>query len=111
LESIFIYPAKHFVTDKNTIARVIVEIQKELNERLTFLKENGSLLEAQRLEQRTNFDLEMMREIGFCSGIENYSRYFANRKIGERPWTLIDFFPDDFLNIHPWLRQLVLDFL
>ncbi len=99
LESIFIYPAKHFVTDKNTIARVIVEIQKELNEILTFLKENGSLLEAQRLEQRTNFDLEMMRDIGFCSGIENYSRYFANRKIGERPWTLIDFFPDDFLTV------------
>ena len=99
LDSIFIYPAKHFVTDENTISRVIVEIQKELNERLTFLKENGNLLEAQRLEQRTNFDMEMMREIGFCSGIENYSRYFANRKAGERPWTLIDFFPDDFLTV------------
>ena len=99
MDSVFIYPAKHFVTDEKTIAKVIIEIQKELNERLTYLKENGNLLEAQRLEQRTNFDMEMMREIGFCSGIENYSRYFAGRKPGERPWTLIDFFPDDFLTI------------
>ena len=99
LDSIFIYPAKHFVTDEQTIARVIVDIQNELNGRLTELKELGKLLEAQRLEQRTNFDMEMMREIGFCSGIENYSRYFAGRKPGERPWTLIDFFPDDLLTI------------
>ena len=99
LDSIFIYPAKHFVTDEQTIARVIVDIQNELNGRLTELKELGKLLEAQRLEQRTNFDMEMMREIGFCSGIENYSRYFAGRKPGERPWTLIDFFSDDLLTI------------
>ena len=99
LDSIFIYPAKHFVTDEKTLSRVIVDIQNELNGRLTELKELGKLLEAQRLEQRTNFDMEMMREIGFCSGIENYSRYFAGRKPGERPWTLIDFFPDDFLTI------------
>ena len=99
LDSIFIYPAKHFVTDDETIAKVIVDIQKELNGRLTEFKEQGKLLEAQRLEQRTNFDVEMMREIGFCSGIENYSRYFAGRKPGERPWTLIDFFPDDLLTI------------
>jgi len=99
LDSVFIYPAKHFVTDEKTLSRVIVDIQNELNGRLTELKELGKLLEAQRLEQRTNFDMEMMREIGFCSGIENYSRYFAGRKPGERPWTLIDFFPDDFLTI------------
>ena len=99
LDSIFIYPAKHFVTDEKTLSRVIVDIQNELNGRLSELKEQGKLLEAQRLEQRTNFDMEMMREIGFCSGIENYSRYFAGRKPGERPWTLIDFFPDDFLTI------------
>ena len=99
LDSVFIYPAKHFVTDEKTLSRVIVDIQNELNGRLSELKEQGKLLEAQRLEQRTNFDMEMMREIGFCSGIENYSRYFAGRKPGERPWTLIDFFPDDFLTI------------
>ena len=99
LDSIFIYPAKHFVTDDETISRIIVEIQKELNERLLELREQGKLLEAQRLEQRTNFDMEMMTEIGYCSGIENYSRYFAGRKQGERPWTLIDFFPSDFLTI------------
>jgi len=99
LDSIFVYPAKHFVTDDETISKIIVKIQKELNERLLELREHGKLLEAQRLEQRTNFDMEMMTEIGYCSGIENYSRYFADRKQGERPWTLIDFFPNDFLTI------------
>ena len=99
LDSVFIYPAKHFVTDEKILSRVIIDIQNELNGRLSELKEQGKLLEAQRLEQRTNFDMEMMREIGFCSGIENYSRYFSGRKPGERPWTLIDFFPDDFLTI------------
>ena len=99
MDADFIYPGKHFVTDQQTINRIVVEIRKELHERLEFLRYHDKLLEAQRLEQRTNFDLEMMVEIGYCSGIENYSRYFAGRKPGERPFTLIDFFPDNFLTI------------
>ncbi|RMF10736.1 MAG: excinuclease ABC subunit B, partial [Candidatus Neomarinimicrobiota bacterium] len=99
MDQLSIYPAKHFVTDKATIGRVVMEIQKDLVMRVKELKEMGKLLEAQRLEQRTNFDLEMIQEIGYCSGIENYSRYFSGRKPGERPWTLIDFFPDNFLTI------------
>ncbi|MBL7014115.1 MAG: excinuclease ABC subunit UvrB [Candidatus Marinimicrobia bacterium] len=99
LDQVFIYPAKHFVTDKDTILRVIGEIRHELTHRLEFLRNNNKLLEAQRLEQRTNFDIEMMVELGYCSGIENYSRYFAGRKEGEKPFTLIDFFPDDFMTI------------
>jgi excinuclease ABC subunit B len=99
MDADFIYPGKHFVTDQQTINRIVVDIRKELHERLEFLRSHDKLLEAQRLEQRTNFDLEMMVEIGYCSGIENYSRYFAGRKPGERPFTLIDFFPDNFLTI------------
>jgi len=94
-----IYPAKHFVTDSETAKKVIEEIRVELDDRLSVLRDAGKLLEAQRLEQRTNFDIEMIQEVGYCSGIENYSRYFSNRKPGERPWTLIDFFPDNFLTI------------
>ena len=94
-----IYPGKHFVTDQNTINRVVKEISTDLVARLDELKKNDKLLEAQRLEQRTNFDLEMMMEVGYCSGIENYSRYFSGRKPGERPYTLIDFFPNDFITI------------
>ena len=94
-----IYPGKHFVTDQNTINRVVKEISTDLVARLDELKSNDKLLEAQRLEQRTNFDLEMMMEVGYCSGIENYSRYFSGRKPGERPYTLIDFFPNDFITI------------
>ncbi len=99
LEKTVIFPAKHFVTDKEKTLKVIDQIQTELNYRLNFLRSNNKLLEAQRLEQRTNFDIEMMIELGYCSGIENYSRYFAGRKEGEKPFTLIDFFPDDFLTI------------
>ena len=99
MDSDFIYPGKHFVTDQQTINRIIGEIRQELHNRLEFLRAHDKLLEAQRLEQRTNFDLEMMMEIGYCSGIENYSRYFSGRKEGERPFTLIDFFPDNFLTI------------
>ena len=95
----FVYPAKHFVTDRESINRITVEIRKELVNRLEELRSNDRLLEAQRLEQRTNFDLEMMMEVGYCSGIENYSRYFSRRKPGERPYTLIDYFPDNFLTI------------
>jgi len=99
MDSDFIYPGKHFVTDQQTINRIIGKIRQELHNRLEFLRAHDKLLEAQRLEQRTNFDLEMMMEIGYCSGIENYSRYFSGRKEGERPFTLIDFFPDNFLTI------------
>ena len=99
MDSEFIYPGKHFVTDQETINRISGEIRLELIHRLEELRSVDKLLEAQRLEQRTNFDLEMMMEVGYCSGIENYSRYFSGRKPGERPYTLIDFFPDDFITI------------
>ena len=99
IDNIVIFPAKHFVTDKEATLRVIEEIRKELAERLDFLRTNHKLLEAQRLEQRTHFDIEMMIELGYCSGIENYSRFFSGRKVGEKPYTLIDFFPDNYLTI------------
>ena len=99
LETVVIFPAKHFVTDKETTLKVIEQIKIELYERLDFLRSHNKLLEAQRLEQRTYFDIEMMIELGYCSGIENYSRLFSGRKPGEKPFTLIDFFPDDFLTI------------
>ena len=99
MDSEFIYPGKHFVTDQEAINKITGEIRLELIARLEELRSNDKLLEAQRLEQRTNFDLEMMMEVGYCSGIENYSRYFSGRKPGERPYTLIDFFPDDFITI------------
>ncbi len=94
---IFIYPAKHFVTDEESIQKIIDLIKNELSDRLNTFRKENKLLEAQRLEQRTNFDLEMMLEVGYCSGIENYSRYFAGREPGERPYTLLDYFPDDYL--------------
>ena len=97
LVSLYIYPAKHFVTDESQLESIIDAIRTELSERLDYLKSEGLLLEAQRLEQRTNFDLEMLLEVGYCSGIENYSRHFSGRKPGQRPWTLLDFFPDDYL--------------
>ena len=99
LNSVIIFPAKHFVSDKETTLRVVEEIREELDLRISFLKKNHKLLEAQRIEQRTNFDIEMMLELGYCSGVENYSRYFSGREPGEKPNTLIDFFPDDFLTI------------
>ena len=99
LDSVVIFPAKHFVTDKDTTLEIIKEIRDELASRLEFLRKNNKLLEAQRLEQRTNFDIEMMIELGYCSGIENYSRFFAGRAAGEKPYTLIDFFPKGFLTI------------
>lgn len=95
----YIYPAKHFVTDQQSINNIVSDIREELTKRLEELRSDGGLLEAQRLEQRTNFDLEMMLEVGYCSGIENYSRYFSDRKAGDRPYTLIDFFPSNFLTI------------
>ena len=99
LSSIIIYPAKHFVTTRPELKRAVGEIHDELTERLKELRSQDKLLEAQRLEQRTLFDIEMMRELGYCSGIENYSRILANRATGEPPATLIDYFPDDFVTI------------
>ncbi|HSH44569.1 MAG TPA: excinuclease ABC subunit UvrB [Longimicrobiales bacterium] len=94
-----IYPATHFVTDRSRIERAVDLIKVELEERLLMLRQAGKLLEAQRLEQRTNFDVEMMLEIGTCPGIENYSRHLTGRAEGERPACLYDYFPDDFLLI------------
>lgn len=96
-EHIAIFPATHFVTNEEHLEEAIAKIQKELDERLKELRGEEKLLEAQRLEQRTNYDIEMMREMGYCSGIENYSRHMDGRSEGEAPYTLIDFFPDDFL--------------
>ncbi|KMJ58967.1 excinuclease ABC subunit B [Bacillus sp. LL01] len=92
-----IFPASHFVTREEKMKKAIVNIQAELEERLEELREGGKLLEAQRLEQRTRYDLEMMAEMGFCSGIENYSRHLTLRPAGSTPYTLMDFFPEDFL--------------
>src|SRR5882757_9522225 len=97
LERAAIYPAKHFVTNRPTLERAIGLIRAELVERLAELKAAGKLLEAQRLESRTNFDVEMMLEIGTCAGIENYSRHLSGRAAGERPACLFDYFPEDFL--------------
>ncbi|MFI5239532.1 MAG: excinuclease ABC subunit UvrB, partial [Gemmatimonadales bacterium] len=97
LERAAIYPAKHFVTSRPTIERAVRRIQAELAERLLELRNTNKLLEAQRLESRTNFDIEMMLEIGTCAGIENYSRHLSGREVGERPACLFDYFPDDFL--------------
>jgi excinuclease ABC subunit B len=92
-----IYPARHFITTQEKLQRAIVAIEEELEIRLKELDDEGKILEAARLRQRTNFDLEMLRETGICSGIENYSRHLAGREPGSRPWTLLDYFPDDFL--------------
>ncbi len=94
---IAVYPASHYVTTKEKLDRAIGRIEAELDEQLAMLKSKDRLLEAQRLEQRTRYDIEMMQEMGYCSGIENYSRHLSNRKPGESPFTLIDYFPDDFL--------------
>ncbi|MBL8961483.1 MAG: excinuclease ABC subunit UvrB [Gemmatimonadetes bacterium] len=97
LERTAIYPAKHFITSRPTLERAATAIRAELAERLAVLRNSGKLLEAQRLESRTNFDLEMMLEIGTCAGIENYSRHLSGRAEGERPAVLFDYFPEDFL--------------
>jgi excinuclease ABC subunit B len=99
LDSVDIYPAKHFVTSHDKLTRALESIQAELEERLSELKGQGKLLEASRLEARTNYDLEMLREAGYCAGVENYSRHLSGRAPGSPPWTLLDYFPDDFLMI------------
>ena len=92
-----IFPASHYVTSHEDMEIAMGTIREELDEQLAFLRGHGKLLEAQRLEQRTNYDLEMMQEMGYCSGIENYSRHLTHRKAGEAPYTLLDYFPEDFL--------------
>jgi excinuclease ABC subunit B len=96
-EHVAIFPASHFVTREDKMQKAIERIEKELEEQLEKFRAEGKLLEAQRLEQRTNYDLEMMREMGFCSGIENYSRHLTLREAGSTPYTLLDYFPEDFL--------------
>ena len=107
---ISIYPASHYVTSPENMERAIRTISEELEERVQWFKDRGKLLEAQRIEQRTRYDLEMLREIGTCKGIENYTRHLAGARPGEKPYTLIDYFPDDFLMIvdesHAMLPQL-----
>ncbi|MCM3712204.1 excinuclease ABC subunit UvrB [Sporosarcina luteola] len=98
-EHVAIFPASHFVTGEEKMVKAIANIETELEERLAVLRKEDKLLEAQRLEQRTRYDLEMMREMGFCSGIENYSRHLTLRPAGATPYTLLDYFPEDFLMI------------
>lgn len=96
-DKLIVYPAKHFVTTKDKLEKAILSIEEELRERLKYFKKEGKLLETQRLEQRTKYDLEMLKEVGYCSGIENYSRHISGRKSGEPPATLLDYFPSDFM--------------
>ncbi len=98
-DTLSIFPAKHFVTPQEKLALALADIEAELEVRLAELRAQDKLLEAQRLEQRTRYDIEMLREVGYCSGIENYSRHLSRRKPGDPPWTLLDFFPEDFLLI------------
>ncbi|MBA7568808.1 excinuclease ABC subunit UvrB [Candidatus Atribacteria bacterium 1244-E10-H5-B2] len=97
IDKLIVYPAKHFVTTKDKLERAILSIEEELRQRLKYFKKEGKLLEAQRLEQRTKYDLEMLKEVGYCSGIENYSRHISGRESGEPPATLLDYFPSDFM--------------
>ena len=96
-DQVAIYPAKHFVTSHEKLLAAIKDIKVELEERLKELRSQGKLLEAQRLEARTNYDIEMLQEVGYCTGVENYSRHLQRRPPGSTPWTLLDYFPDDFL--------------
>jgi excinuclease ABC subunit B len=97
LQEVSIYPAKQYLTDNDRLKEAIGAIERELEERLAMFKETGKFLEAQRLEQRTRYDLEMLREVGYCSGVENYSRHLDGRAPGTHPWTMIDFLPSDYL--------------
>jgi excinuclease ABC subunit B len=97
--SVDIYPAKHFITPQEKLAKALEDIEAELQDQLKYFREQGKLLEAQRIEQRTKYDIEMMRELGYTAGIENYSRHLSQRPPGSAPWTLLDYFPDDYLII------------
>lgn len=107
---VFLFPAKHFITEKREQERAILEIKKELELQLKKFKKEGKILEAERIKRRTNYDLAMMREIGYCNGIENYSRHLSGKRAGEPPETLLSYFPDDFLTVidesHVTLPQL-----
>ncbi|NWO25445.1 excinuclease ABC subunit UvrB [Peptostreptococcaceae bacterium oral taxon 081] len=109
-DHVSIFPASHYVTNRGKMEKAIKGIEQELKDRIQFFEDNDMLLEAQRISQRTKYDIEMLKEIGNCKGIENYSLHLTGRKVGERPFTLIDFFPDDFLIIidesHVMLPQL-----
>ena len=94
---VMIYPNSHYVTSKDKLERALVTIEEEMEERVKYFTENKKLIEAQRIEERTNFDIEMLKETGFCQGIENYSRHISGREAGSAPYTLFDYFPDDFL--------------
>ncbi|TAM77962.1 excinuclease ABC subunit UvrB [bacterium] len=96
-DELMIFPAKHFITPEEKMQRAIRSIEEELRERLAWFRSHGKLLEAQRLEMRTNYDLDMLREVGYCNGIENYSRHLTGREAGSTPWCLLDFFPKDWL--------------
>ena len=98
-DSVSIFPAKHYVTQEESLKLTIADIEAELNERISYFKSHDRLLEAQRIEQRTLYDLEMLREVGYCSGIENYSRHLDRRQAGSAPWTLIDYLPSEYLLI------------
>ena len=110
MDELYIYPAKHFVTPEERIRSAVEGIRAELEERLAWFRQQGKLLEAQRLAARTQFDIEMLLEVGHCPGVENYARWLSNRRPGEPPYTLLDFFPEDFLMIvdesHVTLPQL-----
>ncbi len=99
LTSVAIYPAKHFITEEEKLQKAIQDIEVELSETIAHFKAHEKLLEAQRIEQRTQYDLEMLREVGYCSGIENYSRHLDQRPKGSPPWTLVDYFPSDYLMV------------
>ena len=99
MEEVSIYPAKHFITEEEKTKKAIEDIEAELEQQIEYFESNNQLLEAQRVEQRTRYDLEMLREVGHCSGIENYSRHLDQRPAGSPPWTLVDYFPDDYLLI------------
>jgi len=109
-DRITVFPATHFVTSEENLERALKEIEEELRERVEYFQRNGQLLEAQRIEQRTRYDMEMMKEVGYCSGIENYSRILDGRREGEPPFCLLDYFPEDFLIIidesHQTIPQL-----
>jgi excinuclease ABC subunit B len=96
-DHVAIFPASHYVTQKEKLEKAVIKIEEEMNERVAYYKEKNMLVEAQRIEQRTRYDLEMLKEVGFCQGIENYSRVISGREPGSRPYTLIDHFPKDFL--------------
>jgi excinuclease ABC subunit B len=96
-ERVDIFPAKHYITDEQRLKKAIQDIEEELEDRLKYFKDNNKLLEAQRIEQRTRYDLEMLREVGYCSGVENYSRHLDQREPGSAPWSLMDYLPSDYL--------------